>query len=75
MKYITHKFHSENTVTAGPTDRAVLDVSATGFVGLNPDRGMDVSVFFCVMPCCIGKGLVNGRSPVQGVLPQYLKDS
>jgi hypothetical protein len=28
-----------------------------------------VSSFFCVVLSCVGRGLVSGRSPVQGVLP------
>jgi hypothetical protein len=32
------------------------------------------SPFSCVVLSCVGKGLVIGRSPIQGVLPKCLKE-
>jgi hypothetical protein len=48
---------------------AVFGLSNTGIVGSDPNRGMDVSVFFCVVWSCVGAGFASGRSPAQGVLP------
>jgi hypothetical protein len=46
----------------------------TGAVGSNPARGMDVRVSLCCALLCRYRGLATGRSPVQGVLPKYLKE-
>jgi len=33
-----------------------------------------ISAFFCVVLSCIDRGLAMGRSPIQGVQSNYLKD-
>jgi hypothetical protein len=58
-----------------PEVRTVFGHSNTGIVGSNPTRGMDVSVFFCVVVSCVGRGLPTGRSPVQGLLPTVQIDT
>jgi hypothetical protein len=50
--------------------RIVLNRSNIAIVGSNPARGMDMFPRYShVLPSCVGRGLVMGRSPVQGVLP------
>jgi hypothetical protein len=48
----------------------VFDRSNIGITGSNPARGMDVSVFLCVVLSCVGRGLDAGliprpRSPIK----------
>jgi len=40
--------------------RMVFDHLNTGIMVPNPARGMDVSVFFCVVLSCVGSGLAMG---------------
>jgi hypothetical protein len=40
--------------------RTVFNRSNTGIVVSNPDRGMDVSAFFCVVLSFVGCGLATG---------------
>jgi hypothetical protein len=48
----------------------VFGRSNIGIAGSNPARGIDVYLRFSVFVLsCVGRGLVSGRSPVQGVLP------
>jgi hypothetical protein len=35
---------------------------------------MCVRVFLCCVVLCVGRGLASGRSPVQGVLPNFQID-
>jgi hypothetical protein len=37
-----------------------LGCLVTGSVGLNPTRGMDIFLCFCVVLSCVGKGLCDG---------------
>jgi hypothetical protein len=50
----------------------VFTRSNAGISGSNPAQGMDVCVrLFCVcVVLCVGKGIVKGWSPFQGVLPR-----
>jgi hypothetical protein len=64
----------------GPSGRAVLGAcclnsSKTGIVGSDPARDMSVCLLsFCVVLSYVGRGLSMDRSPIQGVLPNCLKD-
>jgi len=46
-----------------------LATQNTGITGLNPTLGrMCVCIFLCCVALCVGRGLVLGQLPVQGVL-------
>jgi hypothetical protein len=63
-------------MAARSKDRTVFGRSNIGIAGSNPAQGMDVCPrFFCVVLSCVGRGLVSGWSPVQGVLPTVQIDS
>jgi len=49
----------------------VLEHSNNEILGSSPVLGVDVRP--CVVLSCAGRGLVMGRSPVQGHLPKCLK--
>jgi len=50
--------------------RTAYDCLNIGIAGSNPAWGRDVlSVCFCVVLSCVGRGLASGWSPSQGVLP------
>jgi hypothetical protein len=78
---ITEKFISRpDLLPANSKVLMVLDYSDTGIVSSNPSLGMDICLRFselcclsvCLSVCAVFRGLVMGRSPIQGVLPKCL---
>jgi hypothetical protein len=47
--------------------------SDIGIVGSNPTRGIDVGVYSVFVLSCVGRGLVKGLIPVQGIVSTVYK--
>jgi hypothetical protein len=73
--WIDYKYSSPITVVMRSKEWTVYHRLNTGIVGSNPTRDMDICVrLFCVcVVLCVGRGLVRGWFPVQGVLPTVYK--
>jgi hypothetical protein len=62
------------SIAAWSRASAVFGRSHIGITGSNPARGMDVSVFLCVVLSCAGRGLGAGLIPRPRIPTNCLKD-
>jgi hypothetical protein len=73
---LTSNLPSVNHSGRTAQDKKCLRQLNTGIVGSNPTQGMDLCVrLLCVCAVlCLGSGLWDGWSPIQGVLPTVYKE-